>query len=441
MKRIDVNTAQPVTYCIPLWLRDEQIKLSIARVKGRIEPHEKRAGSIAVVSFGPSLNDTWEQIRAFEYVITCSGAHKFLVERGIVPTWHVEVDPRAHKVQLIGPPQKETEYLIASTCHPAVFDHLEGYDVKLWHVFDSKEDALRTLPRGEWALTGGSSVGLRALTIARFLGFTDLHVFGMDGSEGATGKHAAPHPNQATGHSICEYDGVEYRTTPAMAECARQTWHELNQMPDVTATFYGDGLVQAMAKNYKPEHIAKEKTALGVNKPELISVEYRDLNAQLHASNLAYGVGGAQHATTILKLAESLKTKNILDYGCGKGTLGKAIPWQIAEYDPAIPGKEESPKPADLVACLDVLEHVEPDRILFVLDDLRRVTRKVGFFVIHTAASSKTLADGRNAHVLQRDRKWWKAKLYKFFAIGQIWDRSPLLYVIVGPKVKEKVAA
>lgn len=436
---LDINEPLTPRFCIENWLRDEQIKINIQKVKGRIAPsYDKRQEPIAVVCFGPSLNDTWEKIREFKYVMTCSGAHKFLVERAIIPTHHCEVDPRKHKIQLVGQPQKETEYLIASACHPEYLDHLEGYNVKLWHVFDSEEEGIRVLPRGEWALTGGSSVGLRALTIARFLGFTKLHVFGMDGCAGKSGKHAAEHPSQPKDHAIVEYQGVEYQTTPSMLACAKQTAHELDQMPDVEARFYGEGLVQAMMANYKPKPVAKGKAMLGFTKPELISVEYAQLNAQLHRDNLAYGVGGGKHAETVLKLAASLKTNSILDYGCGKGYLAKAIPFPIWEYDPAISGKEESPRSADLVCCLDVLEHVEPEKLSFVLDDLRRVVRKLGFFVIHTGPSGKHLADGRNAHVLQRPPKWWKKILAKFFHVADkslIW-KPPLLYAVVVPKIK-----
>jgi uncharacterized Rossmann fold enzyme len=196
---LDASQPQSVQYAIPLWLRDEQIKLAIQRVKARIEPHPARTTPgerVAVVCFGPSLNETWEQVREYPFIISCSGSHKFLIERGIVPTWHIEVDPRRHKIALIGEPHPSVQYLIASTCAPEVFDHLAGFDVKLWHVFDGEAEALRVLPHGEWAITGGCSVGLRAMGIAAFLGFRDVHVFGMDGSEGATGKHAAEHPNQ-----------------------------------------------------------------------------------------------------------------------------------------------------------------------------------------------------------------------------------------------------
>jgi len=439
--KLDINAVQKVQYCIPIWLRDEQIKHAISRVKGRIQPHyEERTDSVAVVCFGPSLYDTWEQLKDFKYIITCSGSHKFLVDRDITPTWHIEVDPRAHKVQLIGQPRKETEYLISSTCHPKVFDHLEGYNVKLWHVFDGEEDAMRTLPQGEWALFGGSSVGLRALTIARFLGFKDLHVFGMDGCEGKTGKHADKHPNQPKDSQECEYGGVVYKTTASMLECAKQTWHELDQMPDVKATFYGEGLVQAMSKNYIPKTLPKGTPTIGYHKQELISPEVKELNARLHRENLSYGVGGKEHVEIVVKLAESIKAESIGDYGCGKGLLAKHIGRPIWEYDPCVPGKEEQLRPVDLLVCTDVLEHVEPDKLASVLDDMRRCVKRVGYFVINTKPAIKTYADGRNTHLLVKDKHWWETVLSKFFKVGKIENVGGKLQIIVGPKPKDKIA-
>jgi hypothetical protein len=441
LPKLAVDAKQKVAYCIPEWLRNEQIKQAIARPLPRIQGHQELRGEpIALVCYGPSLNETWESIRSFKYVMSCSGAHPFLLERGIVPTWHVEVDPRKHKVELLGPPHKDVKYLPASTCHPAYFDHLAGFDATLWHVFSNEEDALRTLPPGEWALTGGCSVGLRTMTIARFLGFTEQHVFGMDGSARGESSHTDKHPNAAKKFWACEYGGQTYLTTPAMLEAARGTFHELNQMPDVEPTFYGGGLVQAMAKDYRRAP-AVGKAKIGFSKPELISAEYLELNQKLHRENLAYGVGGGKHADTVLRLAQNLKSTSVLDYGCGKGYLAKSIPFPIWEYDPAVSGKNESPRPADLMVCTDVLEHIEPDRILFVLDDIRRCTRQLGFFVIHTGPSLKLLADGRNAHILQRDAKWWAKMLSKFFRVGKVIENAPLLYVVVEPQGIKKPQA
>jgi uncharacterized Rossmann fold enzyme len=786
-KRIDFNTKQKTSYCVETWLRDEQIRLAIKRPIARVQPvNQRRKEPIAVVGFAPSLQQTWKQIKKYKYVISCSGAHKFLVDKGIVPTYHLEVDPREHKVKLIGQPQKETEYLIASTCHPKVFDHLEGYNVKLWHVFDATEEGKRLLPHGEWAVTGGCDAGLRAMAMAAFLGFRNLHMFGMDGNASGGAKHAADHPNKVPEFNEVEYpegSGKLWYTTGGMLEAAKQVGHEMNMLPLVKFTFHGKGLIQTMYKNYKPTHKEVNKpyaNIIGFSKPELISEEYRALNAKLHAENLAYGVGGGKHAKTVKKLSETLKTTSVLDYGCqplgalvltpsgwkkmgeinkgdqviggagkaisvidthepgvaqvyrvsfndgtslvvdgahlwsvrtsnhqrrshpftvkrtkdligdltwpnaevnkwripmaeaiefaeqpprflhpyllglllgdgnlsqgcaklfaenqsvveeaervlpvavglsrdrtkpstyrivgngavnganpvttafrdlglwdvrawekfiperylyasppervellqglmdtdgevrrhhlsfsttsprlagevaflvqglggtarisersittyeykgerrsgrksyvvhlkvprgvkptrakpwiapveylpnrviesisivgecevkgltveaddqlyvtencivthncGKGYLSKALPFPIWEYDPAIPAKADTPRQADIVVCADVLEHIEADKLDFVLDDLRRVTKKVGYFVIHTGPSMKKLPDGRNAHLLQHPKAWWEEQLGKYFEIGRVMETGPLLYCVLGPK-------
>ncbi len=427
-----------VEYCVPLWVRDEQIKLAIERGLPHIQEHYAlRDDPIALVCFGPSLKDTWEAIKDFKYVMTCSGAHKFLVERGIAPTWHVEVDPRPHKVGLMGQPQRETEYLIASTCNPKVFDHLKDYKVTLWHVFDAEEDALRTLPHGQWALCGGCSVGLRTMTIARFMGFTKQHIFGMDGNAREEESHASEHPHNPKKFRHVEYpegSGRQWLTTSSILEAAKGTWHELNQMPDVIPTFYGEGLVQAMWKDYVPTPAPEGKRMIGYAKNELISAEYREMNRQLHRENVAYGVGGGKHAKVVLEIAQRNKTTSILDYGCGKGYLAKAIPFPIWEYDPAVTGKEMSPRPADLVVCTDVLEHVEPGKVQWVLDDLKRCVQQVGYFTIHTGPAQKTLPDGRNTHLVQRDEAWWRTKLSRYFDLAMLKAVGPELHVIVTPK-------
>jgi uncharacterized Rossmann fold enzyme len=441
---LDINQKPEVQYAVPNWLRDEQIKLAIKRVKGRIEPHsEPRTEPIAVVGFGPSLKGTWEKIKDFKFVMSCSGSHKFLLDRGIVPNWHIEVDPRAHKVELIGPPHKDVEYLIASACHPKVFDHLEGYNVKLWHVFGAAETGV-ILPPGDWAITGGCDVGLRALTIARFFGFVNLQVFGMDGSAPqGTGRHADKHPHgDKQKLKECPYKGETYYTTEGMLAAAQQIWHELDQMPDVNVTFHGDGLIQTMAKDYVRKE-PKGATFIAALNPILISSEYRELNAQLHRENLAYGVGGAKHADTIAKMVENTKAKSVLDYGCGKGYLAKSLPYPIWEYDPAIPGKDETPRPADLVVCTDVLEHIEPDKLTLVLADLARCTKQVAYFTINTAAASKVLPNGKNTHLIQEKQEWWESKLGEFFKIAKvITEGKNILHVIVSPhKVIIKKAA
>jgi hypothetical protein len=441
---LDLATKHKTEYCIPTWLRDEQIRVSIKRVSGRLgqEHRASRSDPIAVVCFGPSLKATWEEVKGYKYAISGSGSHKFLLEHGITPTWHVDVDPRPHKTKLIGPPNPNVVYLPASTVNPVYWDYLEAglgpdvfrSNVLLWHVFDNTEEGLRILPQGEWAITGGSNVGLRQIALAVFLGFSNIHVYGMDGCMDESGSHAAEHPNQPPGYHEVDVNGKRFRTTQSYLECAKQTFHELNMLPKANVTFHGEGIVQELAKDYKREEPKDGMMAfVGYSKHVTISDEYLELQKKLHSDILAYGVGGGKYAEVVKKLCEVTKSKSVLDYGCGKGYLGKALDFPIWEFDPAIHGKTESPRPADIVICNDVLEHIEPDKIDFVLDDLRRVIRQVGYFVIHTGPASKFLADGRNAHILQHDLQWWKGKLAVYFSIGKITQAGLLLHVVVGP--------
>jgi len=154
-----------------------------------------------------------------------------------------------------------------------------------------------------------------------------------------------------------------------------------------------------------------------------ITPEYLALNRELHARP-DYGISGSKWAAPLLKIAEALGTRDILDYGCGKRTLEQALGFPIRNYDPCIAGLDAPPEPADLVACTDVLEHIEPACLDEVLDDLERVTRKIGFFVIANRPAKKVLADGRNAHLIQEDVDWWRARLERRFAMHQIGVKS-----------------
>ena len=90
-----------------------------------------------------------------------------------------------------------------------------------------------------------------------------------------------------------------------------------------------------------------------------ITPEYLALQKQLHETSPEYGTSGHKHADRILGLVQKLQTKDVLDFGCGKHTLQKALPFPIKEYDPALPGFDSDPDRADVVVCSDVLEHIE----------------------------------------------------------------------------------
>ena len=111
--------------------------------------------------------------------------------------------------------------------------------------------------------------------------------------------------------------------------------------------------------------------------------------------------------------------RTLLDYGAGKGTLALAMPdVPVRNYDPVT--FPDDPDPADFVACLDVLEHIEPECLKAVLWHLRSKVLKAGFLTIATRPAKKILPDGRNAHLIIKPAEWWLLRFRKRFALVEV---------------------
>lgn len=161
---------------------------------------EVKDGPIALVCSGPSAEETLPTLRDLYRdgvpVMAANGMHDWLIERGIVPTWHVMLDRRERMADFVRKSRSDVEYMIASHCHQAVFDVLEGKDlpwwkrafrakrkITSWHCHGSADE----LPMIEAALPkfahirGGCTVGMHMLVIGSMLGYTVEHLFGYDG--------------------------------------------------------------------------------------------------------------------------------------------------------------------------------------------------------------------------------------------------------------------
>jgi hypothetical protein len=170
----------------------------------------------------------------------------------------------------------------------------------------------------------------------------------------------------------------------------------------------------------------------------LISPEYAALNQQLHVDNKGYGdnAGRGLGAEVVAQGAKLNGYKVILDYGCGKGALKKDLKkimpsLKVLEYDPAIPGKNTVPtRRPDLITCLDVLEHVEPEFLDSVLEHIHSLQAQAVMLLIALEPANKILADGRNAHLIVESADWWKARLNPYFReVSASADTAHLLFV------------
>ena len=172
----------------------------------------------------------------------------------------------------------------------------------------------------------------------------------------------------------------------------------------------------------------------------LISEEYRQQQADLHATG-QYGIVGREFAPDVARIMAQLDATELLDYGAGSRlSLKRGLDelgvsgYEYRPYEPAVPEYAGEPSPCSLVACIDVLEHIEPELLDNVLDDLKRVTGAVGFYTVHTGPAIKTLPDGRNAHLIQQGPAWWLPKIMARWDLQSFQARKRGFAVIVTRK-------
>ena len=174
---------------------------------------------------------------------------------------------------------------------------------------------------------------------------------------------------------------------------------------------------------------------------ETITDDYLRQQRKLHL-NPNYGVASLSFAPIVADIMKQTGCASVSDYGAGKKRLLEGLrqagvtPSFYLPYDPVFPEYGE-PKTADLVCCIDVLEHIEPELIDNVILELSNIVIKLGFFSIHMGPAGKTLDDGRNAHLIQKPSSWWLKKLINYFEILHLQAHQMMgngIWLLVKPK-------
>lgn len=167
----------------------------------------------------------------------------------------------------------------------------------------------------------------------------------------------------------------------------------------------------------------------------LISDSYKQEQFRLHHDDpraRKYGTGGAHWVEVIKAIAAEYDCNTIIDYGCGKGLLAPMLAGlSVQSYDPAMPEFEHLPQLADLVVCLDVLEHIEPDHLSDVLEHMASLARKFIFTTISQKLAGRWLRDGRNSHLIVKNTSWW---------IDKFEEKGCKIEKFYPPRVTEMVA-
>ena len=147
----------------------------------------------------------------------------------------------------------------------------------------------------------------------------------------------------------------------------------------------------------------------------MYSLEYLEELKALHQDKKRpKGFGGkVKDLGDFYKWIQYWQPKDCLDYGCGKGVILAHLKEEFSHiifegYDPALDMWKQRPdKIFEMIFCNDVLEHVEPNFIKEVLEDINQLTSNYVWLRIDTLPARKKLSDGRNAHLIIKSNEWW----------------------------------
>jgi hypothetical protein len=155
-----------------------------------------------------------------------------------------------------------------------------------------------------------------------------------------------------------------------------------------------------------------------------MSYESLEEARKYHIQNKTHWIGESlgEYKHQIWDIVQRNNYKNILDYGAGKATFhkllfnntkipGAPLNINIVPYDPAY--EPFSTKPTgkfELVLCIDVMEHVQEDKIDEVLADIFSFGDNI-FITISCYPATQILLNGKNAHYTIKEPEWWKEKL------------------------------
>lgn len=222
----------------------KQVDQNCSRISDRLEvnPNIDLETPVAIVGYGPTLKEAEKYLNKFKVIFSTSGAHKFLIDRDIIPTYHVEVDFREHKAIHTRESHPDVDYLFASIVHPKLLDNVTGKRTKLWHL---EIDSIK-YPKEDLVLASYWDVGQGAVTVAKAMGYRNLHLFGFDYAFEASddmNTHAGYH-NGAQGSEVFAKVGNKlFHTSDRLVRGMLSFTQLMKDHTDLSLTLYSDGLL------------------------------------------------------------------------------------------------------------------------------------------------------------------------------------------------------
>lgn len=186
-----MNDAGPITFA--LHTPDEDLAAHVAHALSLGLPEaDCEQKNLHFIANGPSsLSYNFDAAANWHHypeaqveTATVNGGLKLFTDRGMAPTYWLCCDPQELVATdfLSGVLPEETIYMVASKCHPSVFERLKDRKVVLWHVNDVPMKLVRQVPCAV-------SVTLCALMLFHRLMYRRIDAWGWDLCFAQDGTH------------------------------------------------------------------------------------------------------------------------------------------------------------------------------------------------------------------------------------------------------------
>lgn len=451
-----------------------------------------RDGALIFVAGGPTLRQFLGEIKARkeagEYICTSNNTHDYLIDNGIIPDACLLFDPKKRVADYIKKPQVNTLYYLGVTVHIDVFKALEKANCqKVLIAYGLDDDADLMLQKTLYPtisltsyLVGGTMTPLRAMPLAGLLGFRKIEYYGMDSCfaedvpalvmeddpryKKALVKVGRGYEDTETGKSyvidepddggyfyaykkdrtedviVAECGERRFVTSPGFAWQAKQLVEWANRLEGrLEVIVHGDSLSSHMLALSRAEREGARQTIGDAR----WTPAYAALQVQMReAPN--YGVGDWKHFEPVARMcigiyAQLHRKIRLLDYGCGHGKLKAQLEnalecVEVTNYDPFDERWDEEPDEHDIVACMDVLEHVEEQCVDNVLKHIASKAKYGTVFFVGLHPAAKELPDGRNAHITLKHQEWWRQQVEKHLHVTEMMPYTRGVMIIASAK-------
>jgi len=142
--------------------------------------------------------------------------------------------------------------------------------------------------------------------------------------------------------------------------------------------------------------------------------------------------GSSNHGQHAYALVQSFKPRFVVDFGCGRnlfmqhlrrlGIDGLGVDFAFPEADIVAPMHRVplSAGIAEVVTAFDALEHLLPEEVDEVLDEMRRIGVRGGRFVFSICTrESRHQVNGEGLHPTVKPRGWWLERIGRVGTVRQ----------------------